>query len=92
MTAQTERLLPLHAGINFSRLEVGGNLGGFVFVAGSVLVLVTGLQPVRWFELLALFAAVPIACLLLAWHRCHEGPPELWRRIDIDLSGHPHGR
>ncbi len=92
MTAPTERLLPLHAGINFSRLEVGGDLGGFVFALGSVLALVAGLPQVRWFVLMALAAAVPIAWLLLAWHRHHEGPPELWRPIDLELTGPPSRR
>ena len=30
------RDLELHPGINFSRLEVGGDIGGLVFAAGSV--------------------------------------------------------
>ena len=30
------RNLDLHPGINFSKLEVGGDIGGLVFAAGSV--------------------------------------------------------
>ena len=89
MSAPADRSLQLHPGINFSRLEVGGDLGGFIFVLGSVLVLVAGLPQVRWFVLMALGTAVPIACLLLAWHRHHEGLSNLWSPIDLDLCGSP---
>jgi hypothetical protein len=87
MNAPTGRNLELHSGINFSRLEVGGDLGGCVFALGSVLVLVAGLPQVRWLVLGAAAAAVPTACLLMAWHRCREGAPSLWNPIDLNLSG-----
>jgi hypothetical protein len=77
--------LQLHPGINFSRLEVGGDLGGCLFMLGSVLVLVAGLPQVRWFVLGAALTAVPVACLLMAWHRHHPEPSNLWAPIDLHL-------
>ena len=90
MIACIHRRLALHPGINFSRLEVGGDLGGCLFAAGSVFVLVAGLPLVRWFFLGAVAAAVPAACLLAAWRRRHHGPPRLWAPIDLNLGiSHP---
>jgi hypothetical protein len=86
MNAAVGRPLELHPGINFSRLEVGGDLGGFVFAFSSMLVLAAGLPEVRWFVTGAVATAVPIACLLLAWHQRHQGVSGLWDRIDLDLS------
>ena len=86
MNAVVGRHLELHPGINFSRLEVGGDLGGFVFAFSSVLVLAAGLPQVRWFVAGAVATAVPMACLLLAWHRRHQGVSGLWDRIDLDLT------
>ena len=37
------RNLELHPGINFSKLEVGGDIGGLVFAAGSVIAVLIGL-------------------------------------------------
>ena len=93
MIACIHRQLALHSGINFSRLEVGGDLGGCLFAAGSVFVLVSGLPLVRWFFFGAVAAAVPVACLLAAWRRHHHGPPRLWGPIHLDLTkGHPNLR
>jgi hypothetical protein len=92
MNAPAVRRLQLHPGINFSCLEVGGDLGGCVFALGSVLVLVAGLPQVRWFVGFALVAAVPTACVLMAWHRCRERAPSLWNPIDLDLGRSPHQR
>ena len=93
MIACIHRRLALHPGINFSRLEVGGDLGGCLFASGSVFVLVAGLPLVRWFFLGAVAAAVPVAYLLVAWRRHHPGPPGLWGPIDLDLrKGHPNLR
>jgi hypothetical protein len=90
MNAPIGRDLQLHPGINFSRLEVGGDLGGCVFALGSVLVLVAGLPQVRWFVAGAVAAAVPTACLLLAWHHCHRRLSGPWEPIEFDLSGRAH--
>jgi hypothetical protein len=85
MIAGDHRDLALHPGINFSRLEVGGDLGGCLFAAGSVLVLAGGLPMVRWFVLGAVAAAVPVACLLAAWRRLRPRRPGAWAPIDLDL-------
>ena len=46
--------------INFSSTEVAGNIGGLIFVVGSVFIVVIGLPSVIWF----LFAATVAGCLL----------------------------
>jgi hypothetical protein len=57
--------------INFSSTEVDGNMGGLIFVVGSVLIVAVGLPSVIWF----LFAGAGAGCLLawglVAWHRSH---------------------
>jgi len=64
--------------INFSCTEVAGNIGGLIFVLGSVLIIAVGLPSVIWF----LFAATAAGCLvawgLVAWHasRPRRGLPE----------------
>ncbi len=59
-TAQPSRNLPLHPGINFSKTEVGGDLGGFVFAAGSVVAVLIGLPMVApWY-----LASVALGVLL----------------------------
>jgi hypothetical protein len=64
--------------INFSSTEVEGNIGGLIFVVGSVFIVAVGLPSVIWF----LFAATAAGCLLawalVAWHTGHpkRGLPE----------------
>jgi len=64
--------------INFSSTEVAGNVGGLIFVVGTVLIVAVGLPSV----LLFLFAATVAGCLvawgLVAWHKSHpkRGLPE----------------
>ncbi len=41
--------LRLHPGINFSSMEVGGDLGGLVFTVGSVVSAIIGLPFLGWF-------------------------------------------
>ena len=48
--------------INFSSTEVAGNIGGLIFVVGSVFIVAVGLPSVIWF----LFAATVAGCFL-AW-------------------------
>jgi hypothetical protein len=66
--------------INFSSTEVEGNIGGLIFVVGSVFVVAVGLPSVIWF----LFAATAAGCFLawglVAWHTSHpkRGLPENW--------------
>ena len=57
--------------INFSYTEVAGNVGGLIFVVGSVFIVVIGLPSVIWF----LFAGTAAGCILawglVAWHTKH---------------------
>jgi hypothetical protein len=57
--------------INFSSMEVAGNVGGLIFVVGSVFIVVIGLPSVIWF----LFAGTAAGCILawglIAWHTKH---------------------
>jgi hypothetical protein len=90
MPAPANRGLRLHPGINFPRPAVAGDLGGCVFVVGSVMVLAAGLPEVRWFIMAALAAAVFVSCLLPLWHRRRQGTPRRWHPIDLDPGGRPH--
>ncbi len=64
--------------INFSSTEVAGNIGGLIFVVGSVFIVAIGLPSV----ILFLFAATALGCFvawaLVAWHTKHpkRGLPE----------------
>jgi hypothetical protein len=64
--------------INFSSTEVAGNIGGLIFVVGSVFIVAIGLPSVIFF----LFAATALGCFvawaLVAWHTKHpkRGLPE----------------
>ena len=64
--------------INFSSTDVEGNMGGLIFVVGSVFIVAIGLPSVIWF----LFAAAAAGCVLgwwlVAWNTRHpkRGLPE----------------
>jgi hypothetical protein len=64
--------------INFSSTEVAGNVGGLIFVVGSVFIVAVGLPP----TILFLFAATVTGCFLawalVVWHGSHPtcGLPE----------------
>jgi hypothetical protein len=64
--------------INFSSTEVAGNIGGLIFVVGSVFVVSVGLPSVIWFLCAATGAGVCLAWALVAWHTSHprSGLPE----------------
>jgi hypothetical protein len=62
-----------HPGINFSRLEVGGDLGGFVFMVGVVVTLLVGLPQARVFFAAAVAGGVVLAVALGAWTRRGRG-------------------
>jgi hypothetical protein len=70
----TEVPVPAHdrfPGWNVSQIGVGGDLGGLVFVAGTVVIFVISMPFLRWF----LGASVLLACLVawtrIAWMRAH---------------------
>ena len=64
--------------INFSSTEVAGNIGGLIFVVGSVFIVAVGLPSVIWFLFAATVAGCFLAWALVAWHRSHpkRGLPE----------------
>jgi hypothetical protein len=54
--------------INLSAIPVGGNIGGLIFVAGSMAILVSGLPMWRWFFGAAVLGGVLTAALVYVWH------------------------
>ena len=64
--------------INFSSTEVEGNVGGLIFVVGSVFIVAVGLSSVIWFLFAATAAGCFLAWALVAWHTSHprRGLPE----------------
>jgi hypothetical protein len=64
--------------INFSSTEVAGNIGGLIFVVGSVFIVVIGLPSVIWFLFAATVAGCFLAWALVTWHTSHpkRGLPE----------------
>ena len=64
--------------INFSSTEVPGNIGGLIFVVGSVFIVAVGLPSVIWFLFVAAVAGSLLAWALVAWHASHpkRGLPE----------------
>jgi hypothetical protein len=79
--AEPQRRVPQ---INFSSTEVAGNVGGLIFVVGSVLIVSVGLPSVLWFLIAGTVAGCFLAWGLVAWHTSHPkwGLPEnpiVWR-------------
>jgi hypothetical protein len=64
--------------INFSSTEVAGNIGGLIFVVGSVFIVAVGLPSVIWFLFAAMVAGCFLAWALVTWHTKHpkRGLPE----------------
>jgi hypothetical protein len=59
--------------INISRIKVGGDLGGLVFVVGTVVCLLIGLPETRTFFAGTLAGGGAIAAVLAWWRRRHHG-------------------
>jgi hypothetical protein len=70
---QTSRNLQLHPGINFSKLEVGGDIGGLVFAAGSVAAVLIGLPSIAPLYIGSLACGVLLAVAIFEWHERHPG-------------------
>lgn len=64
--------------INFSSTEVAGNVGGLIFVVGTVFIVIIGLPAVIWFLFAATVAGCCLAWALATWHTSHpaHGLPE----------------
>jgi hypothetical protein len=54
-----------------SAIPVGADIGGLLFVFGSMLAVLTGLPIVRLFLLAAVVLGGLVAWALLAWHASH---------------------
>ena len=65
--APSHRNLPLHPGINFSNLVVGGDFGGCVFAAGSIVAVLIGLPGLVPFYVGSILLGVVFACALHTW-------------------------
>jgi ABC-type antimicrobial peptide transport system permease subunit len=63
--------LELHPGINYSDTPVGGDLGGLIFMIGSIAVVIIGLPFLGWFFGSALAGGVLLAGGLFWWHVRH---------------------
>ena len=59
------------AEINISSVRVGGDLGGLVFVAGCIAIVVVSLPPLRWFALASLAMACVYAVAMVGWRKTH---------------------
>jgi hypothetical protein len=57
--------------INFSRMPVAGNIGGLIFMGGSMAILVAGLPSWRWFFAAAAGGGLLTAALVSVWHTSH---------------------
>ena len=55
--------------INISRIRIGGDLGGLIFVVGMVTCFLVGIPAARSFFGLSLAGGVVVAAVLLLWHR-----------------------
>jgi tetrahydromethanopterin S-methyltransferase subunit F len=65
--SRPSRNFRLHPGINFSSLDVGGDIGGFVFAAGSVIAVLVGLPELAPLYLGSLAAGLLFAYVLHGW-------------------------
>ncbi len=65
------RNLELHPGINFSKLEIGGDMGGLVFAAGSVVAVLIGLPSIAAFYMGSLVCGAALAVAIFEWHEHH---------------------
>ena len=64
-----------YPGINISRIRVGGDLGGVVFVVGTVVVLARRPADTRGFFAGTVGGGVITAAIIAWWHRRHEHWP-----------------
>jgi hypothetical protein len=64
--------------INFSATDVGGNIGGLIFVIGSVFIVAVGLPSVIWFLSTALAVGSVVGWGLARWRTSHpfSGRPD----------------
>ena len=71
-TIRAGRIAPARAAeINVSKIPIGGDLGGLVFVAGCIAIVVVSLPPLRWFALTSLAMACVYAVVMVGWRKAH---------------------
>ena len=58
--------------INISAIHVGGDIGGLMFAAGCIAILVIGMPGMRWFLGLSLILACALATAIIGWRRIHS--------------------
>jgi hypothetical protein len=58
---------------SISRVRVGGDVAGAIAVIGSVIVILAGVPPLKWFFAGALAWGAVCAFALSFWHRRHPG-------------------
>ena len=61
--------------INISRIRIGGDLGGVVFVVGTVACFLVGLPEIRGFFAATVGGGIMTAAIIAWWHRGHEHWP-----------------
>ena len=61
------------AEINLASIRVSGNVGGLIFTAGSIVIVLVGFQELRWFFLAAVLIGFAVAGGIVAWRRSHPG-------------------
>ena len=61
--------------INLSSIPVGGDVGGLIFVVGSVLIVTAGIPMVRWFLIGVVVGGVGLAMALTRWRAAHTSQP-----------------
>ncbi len=59
---------------NLSSTRIGGDIAGAIAVVGSIVVLITGVPPFKWFLAAAFAAGAVCAFGLSIWHRRHPTP------------------
>jgi hypothetical protein len=67
--------------INISSTDVAGNVGGLIFVIGTVLILVLGLPSILWFLVAGTLAGCVFAGGLVEWRARHPHGDLLTKRI-----------
>ena len=63
--------------LNISAIHIGGDAAGLAFAVGCVVIVVTGLPPLRWFVAASAVLAVLFAVAVIGWQRTHSvwSPP-----------------
>jgi hypothetical protein len=69
--AMPAALLSRRPEINMSAIPVGADMGGLLFVVGSMFAVLAGVPMVRWFLVVAVVLGGCVAWALLAWHASH---------------------